>query len=250
MAKKRPKPRAAVCTYCGIAVAGGSVTIDHVSSRRWYPPSTPSTIARWKVPACDRCNNRKSRFEQQMFVRLALCADPTNPAAHGMYDRAKRAIDPDAASDVLERSKRRRLREQIMSEMQQVAQLPGEGILPSFVGNFAQGSRTAIVFKTHLLDELVNLWARGVHRVAWGDCVVSGAEIEHLQLTDEVAAKAFEETQGRWKILDGGPGVQVSVLPGAGDGHRVTIYAFLIWNQFRAYAIVQERVSPDYALAG
>ena len=80
------------CVYCLRSVQ--EATEDHVIAQSWYPESTPENVEKWKVPSCRPCNTRYSKLEDDLKIRLAFCVDPSNPAAQGVYERARRALDP------------------------------------------------------------------------------------------------------------------------------------------------------------
>jgi hypothetical protein len=240
VAKKRRRPSHERCTYCRSAISGSAITEDHVIGRRWYPVSTPSSVARSWVYACEPCNNKKSHLEQCMLVRLAMCADPTVPASNGVWDRAKRSMDYQNVRDPAEREKRKRVHDAIMRDMEEVTSLPQAGVLPSFLRNYELGSRTTIKVPADMLNSLIEFWALGFHRIAWGEPASATArlEVQHVAVKDAITA--FRGTEGRWKTFYGGPGVQIALLPGRDSARRVTVYAFAIWDQFRAYAVVDE----------
>lgn len=185
-----------------------------------------------------------------MLVRLAMCADPTVPASNGVWDRAKRSMDYQNIRDPKEREKRKRVHDAIMKDMEQVTSLPQAGALPSFLRNYERGSRTTIRVRADMLNSLIELWALGFHRIAWGEPASASARVEVHHVADKHAITAFRGTEGRWKTFYGGPGVQISLLPGGDTARRATVYAFAIWDQFRAYASVNEDVGvPDWLQA-
>ena len=80
---------------------------DHVFPRSWYPDTTPPNIAKWKVPSCLECNRELGIIENDLFVRLAPTLDPALPGSSGLYERARRAIDPASAKNKNESRARR-----------------------------------------------------------------------------------------------------------------------------------------------
>ena len=84
---KRPKNDGR-CVHC----LEQATTKDHVFPDSWYPESTPTTVQRWTVPCCVRCNGELGQAETEVFVRLALCVNPQKIAASGLSQRAIRSM--------------------------------------------------------------------------------------------------------------------------------------------------------------
>jgi hypothetical protein len=103
------------CIHC--LAPSESLEADHVFPSSWYPDSTPSTVQRWTVPSCPKCNRELGRLEQDLLVRLVLCTDPQSDASAGLAARAFRSMGLDVA--VLpsgEKALREKLRQRIRSE--------------------------------------------------------------------------------------------------------------------------------------
>jgi hypothetical protein len=56
------------------------MTRDHVVPNAWYPSNIPKRD-RPTVPSCIRCNQKLSKVERALSVRLGLCIDPDDPIA-------------------------------------------------------------------------------------------------------------------------------------------------------------------------
>jgi hypothetical protein len=179
-------------------------------------------------------------LEQYTLIRFAMCLNPTITASKGIWKRAKRAMDYKSETDPDEREKRKRVCDAVMRDVQVITSLPTDGVLPSFFENYRKGSRTIVRIDADMLDPLVHLWARGFHRLAWGEPVAAEGKVESMHLTDKDAFAAFGPTKGLWKAFYGGPGVQIALLPGRDDHRRVTVYGFNIWEQYRVYTVVNE----------
>jgi len=245
LANKRKKPAEERCTYCGCNITGDNVTEDHIISRRWYPASTPATVPRWWVYCCNTCNNKFSLFEQYVLVRLSMCVNPEIPESAGVLERAKRAMDYKSTTDLRERNKRKAVFDAVGRDIQPIRELPPAGVLPSFLRNRAEGSDFLITIDGEgKLDPLIEKWARGIHRHIWRTIAPQDAHIEIMHVDDAAASVAFRQINDHGQELDGGPGVKVSYLMAEGDGHRIVIYSFLIWGQFRCYATIEESFTP------
>lgn len=67
------------CVYCGAV----SATADHVIAREFFPPNLRGNLP--KVPACDRCNRKKSDLEH--YLVMVLPGGGEHPAASAALDR-------------------------------------------------------------------------------------------------------------------------------------------------------------------
>jgi hypothetical protein len=174
-----------------------------------------------------------------------MCVDPETPESAGVLERAKRAMDYKSTTDPHERAKRKAVFDAVGRDVQQITELPSAGILPSFLRNRAEGSDFIITIDGEgKLNPLIEKWTRGIHRHIWAAIAPQDALIEIMHVDDAAASVAFRLTNGHWQQLDGGPGVKVSYLIAEGNGHRIVIYSFLIWGQFRCYATIEESLTP------
>ena len=98
------KPKAGKCVHC--LKDPVERNWDHVFPESWYPDTTPPNLEKWKIPSCIPCNDSLGVMEDDLFVLLAHALDPYHPGSAGLYDRAKRAIDPEAGKDERDRQAR------------------------------------------------------------------------------------------------------------------------------------------------
>ena len=84
----KPKPR---CVHCLEQITTGQ-TKDHVFPSSWYPNTTPNKVQRWTVPSCSGCNGTFGELEKELFIRLAICIDPTKAEASGISKDALRSM--------------------------------------------------------------------------------------------------------------------------------------------------------------
>ena len=225
------------CVYCRADFP--EITSDHVIASSWYPPITPSTVQRLTVPSCKSCNNRYSAIERYALLRLAACANPQIPASQGVWERASRALDVEAAKSAFDRVHRQDAREAFYRDTEEIDNLPAEGVLPSFLSNYYEaGSRTAVHIQRHKLNDLIKKWSLGIHYHLWKNPASQQAEITAIHLSDDDAADAFQETMECWGTIDLGPEIQISYLSGGEENDRCSIYKFTIWGQFTAYGTI------------
>jgi len=228
------------CVYCRASVHPDEITVDHVIARSWFPSTTPDNTEKWKVPACRSCNNKFSRDEQDLLLRLAHCADPKHPAASDIYTVARRSIDLSRARDARDRARRESARRRFVGSVRDIAALPSGGVLPSFSGNYFRGSRTAIVVPARLLNGVVEKWTRGLHFVLLGEPVRTSGTVTVLHLRPEAAKEITGVLRQSGTVHNRGPGVEVMQLSASENGQRESIYRYLIWQQFQSFATVTE----------
>ncbi len=232
------KPRLVQCAYCLEAVPAAEATEDHVIARSWYPAETPM-IAKWKVPACRSCNNRYSVTEHDTLGRLALCLDPTDKTFGPIAQKAIRSIDPKQAKsprDIMHRFNRR---ETIRQGLRQIDNPKSQGVLPSFRDNFLAGSRTGIPVSAQGLKKVIEKWIRGIHLCEFREYVTAEQEVSIFLVEDHVAENAFAKILQYAKRIEKGPGVEVLIWRVDEDDRTVSLFAFKIWQQFRAYGSVE-----------
>ena len=226
------------CTYCLKDVPASEATEDHVIARSWYPANTPP-VAKWKVPACDECNNRYSAAEGSTLSRIALCMDPKDRSVGHIVRRALRSFDPKQAKSARDAMHRFNKREALRQDVVQILDPKAQGVLPSFRENFGKGSRTGILISGEALHKVVEKWIRGIHFCEFGDPVPADHVVSVQFVEDEAAATAFAKIMQFAKRIEKGPGVEVLIWHAAEGNESVTQYAFNIWGQFRVYGCVE-----------
>lgn len=140
---KKSKPGPGRCVHCLLQFERR--TWDHVLPISWYPNDTPPNLERWKIPACEGCNNRLSRLEQDLLVLFALCLSPANAKASGISERTLRALDPARAKSERDARAREAARRRVLA-----ATFPAEAwhrrhTLPGF--NHLGGDEDAVAIR-------------------------------------------------------------------------------------------------------
>lgn len=232
------------CVYCLVDLPATELTIDHVIGRSWFP-SERSSVAKWKAPACKRCNNRYSFAEGDVLGRVALCLDPNDPALSGIVEKAKRAIDPKYATSERDRVRRLKRREEIGRSVMDVHDPHGQGVLPSFRGNFLEGSRTGIRIPARALEGVVEKWIRGVHYCEFGRPVPADYGVSAQFVNDEDAAKAFGEVVQHAQHIQKGSGVEVLIFHAEENSEFIAYYAFTIWKKLKVYGVVERAIARE-----
>src|ERR1017187_7166227 len=89
------------CVHCLQMFEG--TTKDHAFPASWYPDTTPEQVQRWTVPSCQACNNRLSKVERELLIRMGLCVDPTQWEARGISTKALRSLGVGVEEEMPER---------------------------------------------------------------------------------------------------------------------------------------------------
>ena len=125
--KKRSTGQCVYCLRDPIAL-----TEDHVFPGKWYPPTTPADLEKWKVPACYECNHQSGGNENDLLIRLGLCVHDQDPESRYIREKARRSIDPESASSAEDRLHRQMKREKLRSELRPITGADLDYFLPGF----------------------------------------------------------------------------------------------------------------------
>lgn len=227
-----------VCIYC--LKESSRLTADHVFARSYYPASTTPDVERWTVPACAACNNEFSRLEESVLLRLAACVDPKHPAAAGIWEKAYRSIDANKARDENDRRARAKKQREFLRGTKLFQSKPETGVLPSFDKNWEQGSRMGILVPADDLNTLVRKWVRGVHYKTVGRIIPDASAIDVFHVDERVAQAALSDILERATTHHRGPGIEITQAIGSDATEVMTLYRFVIWDQFAVHASLRE----------
>jgi hypothetical protein len=115
--------------------------------------------------------------------------------------------------------------------------------LPFSLSNLAKGSRTGLIIEAEKLNSLVAKWVRGIYYKIHGQALSGAGEISVIHMHEEEAARAFGRFWEQRKILDAGPGMQVSYLSVEEGSKRADVYVFTIWDQFEVFASAEDEIT-------
>jgi hypothetical protein len=236
-ARQDARAKRVQCPYCLGEFPDAEMTHDHVIARSWFPAKTPP-IAKWKVRCCRACNNDKSALERDVLGRLALCLDPDDPSLRDLIEKARRSMDPGSAKTARDIGHRINRRQAIFHSLVDIHSPDEPGVLPYFTGNFAAGSRLGVLIDSQALDELVKMWVRGIHMREVDSIIPTDYEISVEHRDDETRAKAFSNVIGHGRVVQKGPGVEVTIYYAEEPGAFAAVYAFSIWNTLRCVGFV------------
>jgi hypothetical protein len=236
---KKDHKKTGMCIYCSEQCE--NLTKDHIFPRTWYPDSTPSTIEKWVVPACNKCNHHYGVIEQELMIRMGLCLDPKSPESGGIPEKALRAINPKHAKSERDRKARQKLRERILQDTNTTKEPLFQGILPNFgpqQGVDYGDHYTTIKIPADLLEELGRKFVRGLtYKLENGLIISSGNSIEMYHAEDTRVREVTDLIERVGYIEYRGPGVRiqraVANLESVGALFRITM-----WGKWTIYAVV------------
>jgi hypothetical protein len=172
-------------------------------------------------------------------LRFSACVDPQLPAANGIWEQARQAMDVTLATDERERAHRQAAWDAFDRDTAEIATPPVQGLLPAFASNFDIGSRTLVRIRADMLDSVAEKWALGIHSHVWNEPAAADAAITVLRISEADAQDVFHGTEGHWSTIDRGPGISVRYLAD-GEGTEC-LYEFRIWGQVMAHVSIRER---------
>jgi hypothetical protein len=117
-----------------------------------------------------------------------MCVDPTDPAAAGVWEKAKRSIDPKLARGDKDKHHRARQKEALARDVLSLDAVP-DHTLPFPVPNFSMGSRHGVTIDAHRLNPLIEKWTRGFYFCIHGSPLSAAAKIEVFHVADRLLSK-------------------------------------------------------------
>lgn len=231
------------CVHCLTELIGK--TKDHVFPSSWYPDNTPSEVQRWTVPSCARCNGTLGKLEKELFVRLALCADPAKAEASGMSRRALRTLGIGVANlNAKEKAHRIALLKKVFAKAKLLKEYGGEISLLPGVGphaGFPAAEQLTIMISDEILRRVSEKIIRGCeYKLNHGAYVEQPLEVKIFFIHDMGSEDltAFVEKLPATTL---GPGFEVrrGQAPPEGGTH-IVIYRILIWGTLKIYASIDD----------
>jgi hypothetical protein len=159
-----------------------------------------------------------------------------------MWEIAKRSIDLKQAKGPRDKEHRIRQRRAFWKGLRTLAHPPGH-TLPFSIPNLAKGSRTGLIIDAKKVNGLAEKWGRGTYYMVHGHPVSPGAEISVIHLPEGAVGDAFGAFWDQRKILDAGPGIQVSYLSTEDSSKRADVYLFRIWDQVEVFVSVDDNIT-------
>ena len=217
------------------------MTRDHVVAGSWYPRSTPIEVQRITVLACQDCNtNRYSADERYLLLRLSACVDPSLPAAEGVWEQARQAMDVFNAPNEQERKHRQAAWDAFNGDTDETGTAADGGMLPAFVSNSQMGSSVLVRIQADRLESVVGKWSLGFHSYVWKKPAPIEAAVSIFHLKESDASEIFLFADERWTMIDLGPGIRIRYITDGDGTERHTVYEFQIWGRVIAHASIRE----------
>ena len=228
------------CVHCLMEL--NQKTKDHVFPTSWYPDTTPSEVQRWTVPSCARCNGTLGRIEKELFVRLALGADPTRAEASGMSKTALRSLGIGVENlTPEEKSYRTAFARKVLMKVKPLKEHGEIGLLPGFGPHtgFPAGDQLVLNIPEEVLKPVSEKIVRGCeYRLNGGAYIEPPLHVEIYFVHDRGAEDltAFLE---RLPVKTLGPGFEVrrGQAPPE-EGQHIVLYRITIWGTLKIYASI------------
>jgi hypothetical protein len=219
-------------------------TKDHVFPDSWYPDSTPSTVQRWTVPACLRCNNELGLTEKEVFVRLGLCVNPQKVAATGVSKKIILSFGIGAVGiDEEEKRIRAALKQEVLASARRYTDEERPHILPG-IGPYPEGpsdQQMVIDIPADKLYEVAKKIVRGSeYWFSKGRIIEHPYEIQIFFAHDPDVPDVVTMFSA-FSAFHFGPGFRVR-RGVANEDPLSAIYEVLVWDTLKFYASV---LAPD-----
>lgn len=222
------------------------VNDDHVLPRSWYPDSTPPNTEKWVAPSCIDCNSRLGKIEEELRLKLGLCIDPDDSRASGIYDKALRSLDADAARSEKDAQVRIGKRNKTLRSLFRVpAGQEVKGVFPGFDRPKDEGGkdRVALLVKEGDLRAFTEKIVRGSSHVLDGRYIEQDEQID-FWVPNATGSEAVDQLLAKsGKDYELGPGFTLTRAV-AVDRPNAYVCRIRIWGKLTLYATVMPKEPP------
>lgn len=231
----RPKPGR--CVHCLREAAERNW--DHVFPESWYPDTTPPNLSKWKIPSCIPCNSSLGEVEEEFMVLVALCLDPNAPASRSIVEKALRAINPSAATNLTDQRARTSLARRVLSQLLKGSQIPSAAIYPALGERWGQPleNRIAVRIPAESFRRITEKIVRGIFFLEDGKFIEPPYKINFFALDDAGAQPARELLAQAGVTYAREPGIVVNRAVTPEDGVS-SVFEIEFWGQFKTHASV------------
>jgi hypothetical protein len=196
-------------------------------------------LEKWKAPSCIPCNRKYGKLEEDFLRRVALCLDPSAPATRSIVEKVLRSMRPSASKNNADRRIRASLRDSILRELLEGAEIPDEGIYPRLGERWQRDmqDQAAITVPAESFRLLTEKIVRGIFYVEDKKFIDLPFKIEFFALDSEAAQPIREPLDRFGKVYAREPGIIVrrAVVPEDGIS---SLFEIEFWGQFTTYASV------------
>jgi hypothetical protein len=205
----------------------------------------PENQPKWKAPSCRPCNNKLSKHEQHLLIRLGLCIDPYDFRSLGIADLALKSLTPSRAKKERDQKARAAMRAKILKEMETVKGLKVKDIRSHVYTNFGDDAvihpdSEGVLIDLESLNAFSEKLVRGTSYVLHGHYIDADSKIDILHLRRE-QYRHYDKVLSQGRVYQIAPGTTVKVL----RGRDTALFSFDIWGRLRLYATVQPQMAED-----
>ena len=180
-------------------------------------------------------------MEHRLLVQLAHALDPYHPGSAGIYEKAKRAISPEAGKNERDQGARTAQRARFLQNVRVGDAIPTYGIYPGLHDRWNQphDDRMAVLISKSDMDRITEKIVRGITFIKGGKFIEPPYKITVMAFQDDASAphrEAFARCGTEYAL---GPGIVVRRLLYPVEMLLLFEIEFF-GGQFRSYA----RVSP------
>jgi hypothetical protein len=199
--------------------------------RSWYPDTTPTSLARLKVPSCGRCNDEWEKVERRLGQELVMAVTPGTVEVAGVVERLNRSWQPAYARKDKDRVHRTARLQSVARTMKWAPTTPGK---PQVMVRTPEGlllrASPARLIDAPLRRLMAEKLIRGLHyaetKTPLGDVTVHAKMLINEPVPDEL---------GDVEAIPGGIPPNDSLGPGFSykrfHAERMSLWALLIWGQ-------------------
>ncbi|MEO8906078.1 MAG: hypothetical protein ABI627_31530 [Polyangiaceae bacterium] len=232
----RSDARPSVCAYC--RVESDRLEDEHVFPESWYPNTTPTGVAKIKVPSCSECNRNYGRTEERLQRQLAVCIDVANPAAQGVWDRVRRSLRPQDGRNARDARIRAGNRDKLMRSVHaapvgSAGQLPGFGAIEGRLTPEPSGLLTlaadAVKIAAADVASFTEKLVRGLHYCVHEAPLPTDVEVRTYVVSEDEWPALLERT--RAMTAQGVPPGFIFWRGAAQDDPMFAFWYFWIWGQ-------------------
>ena len=142
------------------------LTSDHVFPKSWCPETTPEGLEKWQMPACNDCNKKIGKIENELLLKFGMCLPPLAPSSLGVAQKAMRSVSPHFARNNYDAEHRKKRKEKLLRETIDPMSVPLSSILPGFGFHAGQDHRQEIAITVPEAD-LKAIAVKIIRGVTW-----------------------------------------------------------------------------------
>jgi hypothetical protein len=240
------------CVHC--LEIGKEETKDHVFPASWYPNTTPASVQRWTVPSCPRCNGTFGLLEKELFIRLAICVDPSKAGASGISGAVLRSFGVGVQNlDPKEKACRTALREKVLADTMPMSDIGPVPLLPDLGphAGFPLDQQRAVSISEKLLKEVCGKILRGCEYKLNNKKFIEKPYVLRIYFAHDEKISDVTAFVKMAQPTALGPGFEVRRVGCPPEDGYAVLYRVILWDTFKIYGSidVDEGSAPSTAAA-